>query len=68
MSRLNPKVLLNFEAILSLRTNKSSEPIFQYNLLLPKILIELFEMEIPFNPIDNMHDRTDILVEDLSLL
>jgi hypothetical protein len=35
---------------------------------LPKILIELFEMKIPFNPIDYLYDRTDILVEDLSLL
>jgi hypothetical protein len=35
---------------------------------LPKILIELFEMKIPFNPIDDLYDGTDILVEDLSLL
>jgi hypothetical protein len=35
---------------------------------LPKILIELFEMKVPFDPIDNIDDRTDVLVEYLSLL
>jgi hypothetical protein len=35
---------------------------------LPKILVELFEMKVPLDPIDYIDDGADILIEYLSLL